>query len=65
MRNRPSTHASSGPGPHEHGIGLPAHEQLDGVDDERLARAGLPRERGHAGAEDQAEVLDDPKVSHC
>ena len=37
-------------GPHQRGVGAAAHQQLDGLDEHRLAGAGLARQRGHAPA---------------
>ena len=48
------------------GRGRPApHEQLQGVDEQRLAGAGLPCERGHAGPDVEGHRLDDPEVPHA
>ena len=48
---------------HHARVGPPAEDQLQRLDDQRLARPGLPRERGHAGTELEREVLDDPEVA--
>ena len=49
---------------HERGVGAPADEQLDRLDEERLARAGLAGDRGEAGLgpEHEVEVGDDPEI---
>ena len=44
------------------GVGPPADEQLDRLDQQRLARAGLAGDRGQAGAEHQVQVGDDPEI---
>ena len=44
-------------------VGAPADEQLDGVDEQRLACTGLAREGGHARAEHEHELVDDPEVA--
>ena len=44
-------------------VSPPADEQLDRVDEQRLARAGLAREGGHAGAEHEHELVDDTQVA--
>ena len=53
-RSGPRRIASSAAGPHEHGVGPAADEQLDGLDEQRLAGAGLAGERGHARARARA-----------
>ncbi len=45
------------------GIGPAAHQQLDGLDDQRLARAGLAGDRGHPGLQHQRQLADDPEVA--
>ena len=47
---------------HERRIGATADEQVDGLDQECLARARLARDRGQALAEHQVEVGDDPEI---
>ena len=47
---------------HERRIGPAAAQQVERVDDERLARAGLAGDHGHARAERQQQVGDDPEV---
>ena len=51
---------------HERGVGAATDEQLDRLDDEGLARAGLAGDRGHPrrGVEHQAQVGDDPEIDH-
>jgi hypothetical protein len=62
--DEPSLHPGLlGAGAYQHGIRPPAHEQLDGLDDQGLPRAGLAGEGGHAAVEDQLEVGDDPEVT--
>ncbi len=46
------------------GIGPPADEQVDRLDQQGLARARLPRQGGHAGAQHQLEPVDDTQVLH-
>ncbi len=53
-----------GAGAHHAGVGPPAQHQLQRLDHQGLAGAGLPRQGGHAGPEDQCEVLDDAEVAH-
>ena len=45
------------------GVRPPSDEQLDGVDEQRLACSGLARECGHARAEHEHELVDDPEVA--
>ena len=59
---RPSTRASAAPSRTSAGVGAPADEQLDRLDEQRLARAGLAGDRGQPGAEHQVEVGDDPEI---
>jgi hypothetical protein len=49
-------------GPHEHGIGPAPHQEVDGLDQEGLACAGLTREGGHPRPEHQLEPVDHPEV---
>ncbi len=57
-------------GPHQRRLGPPAHQQLDGLDEERLAGARLagqraqPRPEEQAGPADHPEVLDDQLGQH-
>src|SRR4051794_30534039 len=51
-----------GTGPHQRRVGLAADEQVERLHEHRLARAGLARERGHAVADEQAQVGDDAEV---
>ena len=51
-----------GPRSNEGGVGSPADQQLDGLDQHRLAGAGLTGERGHARPEHQDELADHPEV---
>ncbi len=53
-----------GAGAHHAGVGPAAQHQLQRLDDERLAGAGLTGERRHAGPEDQRQVLDHTEVAH-
>ena len=48
---------------HHRGVDAPADEELERLDDERLARAGLPGDCRHAGAEDDVHVLNDPQLA--
>ena len=50
--------------PHHARVGPPAEDQLQGLDDQRLARPGLARQGGHAGTELEGEVLDHTEVAH-
>ena len=50
-------------GPHQARIGPSAEDQLQRLDDQRLARPRLPRERGHAGTELEREVFDHAEVA--
>ncbi len=47
---------------HQRGVGATAEEQIDGLDDERLARTGLAGDGGESGPEDQVEIGDDSQV---
>ena len=47
-----------------HPLSAPAHKELDRVDDEGLAGAGLARYGRHAGAEDEREILYHPQFPH-
>src|SRR4051812_20503944 len=49
---------------HEHTVGPAADQQLDGLDEQRLAGTRLARERRHARREDKAQVVDHPEVPH-
>ena len=57
-------HRLGGAGSHHGGVGPAAEEQLEGLDDEGLAGAGLAGERRHAGADHEVEVRDDTEVPH-
>ena len=54
---------SVGSGPDQHRVGASADQELDGVDDEGLAGAGLAGERRHPRAEEQAQLGDDPEIA--
>ena len=54
----------AGTSPHGAGVGAPAHEQLDGVDDECLTRTGLARHRGHTRTEYEPQIGDDAEVAN-
>ena len=43
-------------------VGARAEQQLDRFDQQRLARAGLARDRGEAGRDEQGQVVDDAEV---
>ena len=62
--NRPSIVHSDAPCRTTPAVGPPSDEQLDGVDEQGLARAGLAGERGHAGAEHEHELVDDAEVAN-
>ncbi len=47
---------------HECRVGTTADEQLDRLDQQRLAGAGLAGDGGQAGAEHQVEIGDDPEI---
>ena len=47
---------------HEAGVGAAADEQLERLDEQGLARAGLAGDRGEPAPSDQVEVGDDPEV---
>ena len=49
---------------HDGRIGAATDQQLDGLDDHRLAGAGLTGHGGHAGGQHQREPVDDPEVGH-
>src|SRR6185503_16891276 len=49
---------------HQRGVAAAADEELDGVDQNRLAGAGLARERGEASAELDAGALHDHKIPY-
>src|SRR5581483_9182127 len=49
--------------PDERGVGTPPEEQLDRLDEQRLAGTGLAGDRGAAGIEQHGDVVDDPEVS--
>ena len=51
-------------GPHHGRVGPSPQHQLERLDDQRLAGAGLSGERGHAGAEFERQVLDHAQVAH-
>src|SRR4030067_570780 len=51
-----------GPGPHHGAVGPAPQQELDGVDDDRLAGAGLTGEDDEAGVEAQLEPLDNGEV---
>ena len=48
--------------PNDVGLGPSAHQQIDGLDQHRLAGARLTREGGHAGAEEQRARFDDAEI---
>ena len=48
--------------PHERGVGPATDQQLDRLDDERLARTGLAGDGGEAGPEHEVQVGDDPEI---
>jgi hypothetical protein len=52
-----------GAGTHQDRIGPAPDEQLDRVDDHRLAGPGLAGDRGHPRAEQQAQLCDHPQVA--
>src|SRR5207249_845628 len=52
-----------GTGPYQDGVAPPSHEELDGLDDERLAGAGLARQGCHALVQYQREVGDHTEVA--
>ncbi len=55
-----------GAGAHEAGVGPAADQQLDGLDQQRLAGAGLARERGQARAEHQGQLArSTPRFATC
>ncbi len=43
-------------------VGPAPEQQVDGLHEERLAGARLPRDRGEAGTDEHREVVDDPEV---
>ncbi len=47
---------------HERHVGAPAHQELERLHEERLARTGLAGDGGEPGPEDQVEVGDDAEV---
>ena len=49
-------------GPDDRGVGPAADEQLQGLDEHRLAGAGLPRDGGQPRPEAQVEPLDHAEV---
>ena len=49
-------------GADQDGIGPAADQQLHGLDQQGLARAGLPRQGGHARAQHELEAVDDAEV---
>ena len=53
-----------GTGAHHARVGPPAQDQLQGLDHQGLAGARLAGEGGHAGLEDQRQVLDHAEVAH-
>ena len=53
-----------GAGAHHGGVGPGTEQQLDGADDERLAGAGLPGERGESVAEHESGIGEDAEISH-
>jgi hypothetical protein len=66
VEHHPPLHPGLGrPGADHDGVGSAPHQQLDGVDHQRLARPRLAGHRGEAGPEDEVEVLDDPEVAHA
>ena len=52
------------PGAHHAGVGPTAQDQLQRLDNQRLAGARLSGEGRHAGAEDQGQILDHPEVPY-
>ena len=50
-------------GPHQARIGPSAQDQLQRLDDQRLAGSRLPGEHGHAGTELERQVLDHAEVA--
>ena len=53
-----------GPGPDDGRVGPAPQHELERLDHQRLARAGLAGQHRHAGAERQRQVLDDAEVAH-
>ena len=51
-------------GAHQHAVGPAADEELDGLDDEGLARARLTGQGGQARPQDERQLLDHPQVSN-
>ena len=51
--------------PHHAGFAAAAECQLQRVDEDRLASAGLAGEHGQAGAELELELVDDDEVAQC
>ena len=51
-----------GPLAHQRRVGAAAAEEIERVDDQRLARAGLTRDHRHARAQRQEEIGDDAEV---
>ena len=51
-----------GAGAHDRGVGPPADQQLDRLDQHRLAGAGLTGERGEPGPSTQVGALDHAQV---
>jgi hypothetical protein len=47
---------------HERRVGAPSDEELDRLDQQRLARAGLAGDRGQPVTEHEREIGDDPEV---
>ena len=47
---------------HQGRVGTATAQEIERVDDQRLARAGLAGDHGHAVADHQLEVGDDPEV---
>ena len=52
------------PGAHHAGVATLAHGQGQRVDQDRFARAGLPREHGETGGEFQVETIDDHEIAN-
>ena len=49
---------------HDGGVRPAAEQQLEGLDDKRLAGAGLAGERRHARADHELQIRDDTQVPH-
>ena len=58
---RPSTHASAAPAAHERGVGPPADEEVDGLDEEGLAGAGLAGDGGQPRTEQRGGPRRSPR----